>query len=31
MVDLGAWANESFRVEAPTDEGEGPLSSEPLQ
>ena len=31
MFDLGAWANESFRVEAASDEGEGPLPTKPLQ
>ena len=32
MFDLGAWANESFRVEAsPPDEGDSPPPHEPLQ
>ena len=31
QVDLGAWASESFRVEAPADEGEGPQSPDALQ
>ena len=31
MVDLGAWASESLRGEAPADEGEGPQSPDALQ
>ena len=31
MVDLGAWANENFRVETLPDEGEGPLAPESAQ
>ena len=31
MFDLGAWANESFRVEASSEESDGPLPTEPLQ
>ncbi len=31
MVDLGAWANESFRVEAPEDDGQVSQQPVPLQ
>ena len=31
MFDLGAWANESFRVDTQPDEGDEGLPQEPLQ